>query len=133
MDISKGVFRRGRTRRITPSLISIILLMILSLINADCRVIADYCLLGLENNGSICHVFICMVKTKQRTNWGPYFLQLETGPPLNVVIPEPRESQHARSAKGVPPFLSYFKTLSIGAAPGIEPATSRFAVKSFTD
>ena len=26
--------------------------------------------------------------------------------------------------KGVPSFLSYFKTLSMGPAPGIEPATS---------
>ena len=34
---------------------------------------------------------------------------------------------------GVPLFLSYFKTLSIGPAPGIEPATSRSAVKRSTD
>ena len=34
---------------------------------------------------------------------------------------------------GVPLFLSYFKTLSIGLAPGIEPATSRSAVKRSTD
>ena len=36
-------------------------------------------------------------------------------------------------AKGVPSFLSYFKTLNIGPAPGIEPATSRSAVKRSTD
>ena len=30
-------------------------------------------------------------------------------------------------------FLSYFKTLSIGPAPGIEPATSRFAFTRSTD
>ena len=36
-------------------------------------------------------------------------------------------------AKGAPSFLSYFKTLSIGPAPGIEPATSRSAVKRSTD
>ena len=35
---------------------------------------------------------------------------------------EPREGLAACSAKGVPSFLSYFKTLSIGPAPGIEPA-----------
>ena len=35
--------------------------------------------------------------------------------------------------KEVPLFLSYFKTLSIGLAPGIEPATSRSAVKRSTD
>ena len=45
---------------------------------------------------------------------------------------------HARgpaccSAKGVPSFLSNFKTLSIGPTPGIEPATSRSAVKRSTD
>ena len=46
---------------------------------------------------------------------------------------EPREGPAAGSAKGVPSFLSYFKTLSIGPAPGIEPATSRSAVKRSTD
>ena len=39
----------------------------------------------------------------------------------------------ACSVKEVPWFLSYFKTLSIGPAPGIEPATSRSAVKRFTN
>ena len=33
----------------------------------------------------------------------------------------------------VPSFLSYFKTLSIGSTPGIEPATSRSAAKLSTD
>ena len=42
---------------------------------------------------------------------------------------EPREGPAVCSAKTVPSFLSYFKTLSIGPAPGIEPATSRSAVK----
>ena len=42
---------------------------------------------------------------------------------------EPREGLACCSAKGVPSFLGYFKTLSIGPAPGIEPATSRSAVK----
>ena len=46
---------------------------------------------------------------------------------------EPREGLAACSAKGVPSFLSYFKTLSIGPAPGIEPATIRSAVKRFAD
>ena len=40
---------------------------------------------------------------------------------------EPREGLPACSAKGVPSFLGYFKTLSIGPAPEIEPATSRSA------
>ena len=42
---------------------------------------------------------------------------------------EPREGLAACTAKGLPSFLSYFKTLSIGPAPEIEPATSRSAVK----
>ena len=46
---------------------------------------------------------------------------------------EPREGLAACSTKVVPSFLSYFKTLSIGPAPGIEPATSRSAVTRFTD
>ena len=46
---------------------------------------------------------------------------------------EPREGPAACRAKGVPSFLSYFKTLSIGPAPGIEPANSRSAVKRSTD
>ena len=46
---------------------------------------------------------------------------------------EPREGPAACRAKAVPSFLSYFKTLSIGPAPGIEPATSRSAVKHSTD
>ena len=37
------------------------------------------------------------------------------------------------SAKEVPSFLSHFKTLSNGPAPGIEPSTSRSAVKRSTD
>ena len=45
---------------------------------------------------------------------------------------EPREGLAACSTKVVPSFLSYFKTLSIGQAPGFEPATSRSAVTCFT-
>ena len=37
------------------------------------------------------------------------------------------------SAKEVPSHLSYFKTLSISLALGIEPVTSRSAVKRSTD
>ena len=43
-------------------------------------------------------------------------------------LSEPREGLACCSAKGVPSFLGYFKTLSTGPAPGIEPATSRSAV-----
>ena len=43
---------------------------------------------------------------------------------------EPHEGLACYSAKGVASFLGYFKTLSIGSAPGIEPATSRSAVNT---
>ena len=43
---------------------------------------------------------------------------------------EPHEGLACCSAKAVPSFLSYFKTLSFGPAPGIEPATSRSAVNA---
>ena len=42
---------------------------------------------------------------------------------------DPRESLAACRAKGLPSFLSYSKTQSIDPAPGIEPATSHYAVK----
>ena len=51
-----------------------------------------------------------------------------TGPPFYVFI----QGLAFCRAKQVPSFLSYFKTLSIGQAPGIEPATSRSAVKRTT-
>ena len=41
---------------------------------------------------------------------------------------ESREGLVCCSAKGVPSFLGYFKTLSFGLAPGIEPTTSRSAI-----
>ena len=43
---------------------------------------------------------------------------------------EPHEGLACCSAKGVPSFLGYFKTLSIGPAPGIEPVTSRSVVNT---
>ena len=54
---------------------------------------------------------------------------METGPSFY----EPREGLSACSAEEVPSFLSHFKTLSNGPAPGIEPATSLSAVKRSTD
>ena len=56
----------------------------------------------------------------------------EYGTASYVVIRATRSSR-ACSAKEVPSFLSYFKTLSNGPAPRIEPATSRSAVKHSTD
>jgi len=46
---------------------------------------------------------------------------------------EPRQGVAICKAKAVPSFLTYFKTLSNGPAPGIEPATSRSTVKRSTD
>ena len=50
-----------------------------------------------------------------------------------MIIREPREGLPVFGAKKVPSFLSYFKTLSIVPASGVEPATSRSAVKRSTD
>ena len=59
---------------------------------------------------------------------GTIFLRhpLEMGSPFYVVICATRRSYR-------PSLLSYFKTLSIGPAPGIKPATSRFSVKHSID
>ena len=46
---------------------------------------------------------------------------------------EPREGLLVCRAKEVPSFLSYFETLSIGPASGIEPATFLSAVERTTD
>ena len=46
---------------------------------------------------------------------------------------EPREGSAACSTKRLPSFFSFFKTLSNGPGPGIEPATSRSAVMRSTD
>ena len=45
---------------------------------------------------------------------------------------DPREGLAACSVKVLPSFLCYFKTLSVDPAPGIEPTTSRSAVKRST-
>ena len=45
---------------------------------------------------------------------------------------EPREGLTVCMAMTAPSFLSHFKTLSIGPIPGIEPVTSRSAVKRST-
>ena len=54
------------------------------------------------------------------------------GTAISTWLSEPREGPAVCSTKAVPSFLSYFKTLSIRPAPGIEPATSRSAVKRST-
>ena len=59
-------------------------------------------------------------------------LLLETGLPFYIVI-RPREGLAVCRDTAIPPFLSYFQTLSTGLAPWIEPTVSRFAVKRSTD
>ena len=46
---------------------------------------------------------------------------------------EQRKGLAACSVKAVLALLSYFKTLSIGSAPGIKPVASRSVVKCSTD
>ena len=56
--------------------------------------------------------------------------------PLNIYVKypsEPRKGPAVCRAKEAPSFFSYFKTLSIGPVPGIEPATSLSAVERSTD
>ena len=55
------------------------------------------------------------------------------GTAISTWSSETREGPAVCSVKAVSSFLSYFETLSIGPAPGIEPATSRSAVKRSTD
>ena len=50
----------------------------------------------------------------------------------DVVIRVTRRSSHLQCKRGTS-FLSYFKTLSIGPVPGIEPTTFRSAVKRSTE
>ena len=58
---------------------------------------------------------------------------LETGPPFYVVIQATRSSSRLLGKGSTLIFLSCFKTLSIGLAPGMEPRTSRSVVKRSTD
>ena len=70
----------------------------------------------------------------ESTNWGQYFYVSNLRRDQNFTwSSEPREGLAACTAKGVYSFLSYFKTLSIGPAPGIEPAAFRSAIKRSTD
>ena len=81
-----------------------------------------------------CTLFECQCIQYENNDWGLYFYVSRWRRDRHLTwSSEPRESLSACSAKGVPSFLSYFKTLSIGPAPGIEPATSRSEVKRSTD
>ena len=59
-------------------------------------------------------------------------IQLETRP-LSYMVIRAMGRASSLQCKGVPSFLRYFKTLSIGPAPGNELATSRSAVKRSGD
>ena len=79
-------------------------------------------------------VFECQRILHERVNWGHYFYVSYWRRDGHFTwSSEPRKGLAACSAKEVPSFLSHFKTLSNGPAPGIEPATSRSAVKCSTD
>ena len=70
----------------------------------------------------------------ESTNWGRYFYFFYWRRDRHFTLQsEPREGLAVCRAMGVPSFLSYFKTLSIGRTPGIEPTTCRSAVKHSTD
>ena len=79
-------------------------------------------------------LFECQCSKHESANWGHYFYVSYWRRDRHFTwSSEPREGPAACSAKEVPSFLSHFKTLSNGPAPGIEPATSRSAVKHSTD
>ena len=84
-----------------------------------------------EGNGTIfilqkSLLFECQGKLHESPNWGHYFYVSNLRRDRHFKwSSEPRKGLTACSAKGVPSLLSYFKTLSIGPALGIEPATLR--------
>ena len=78
-------------------------------------------------------IWVSMYLT-QSTNWGHSFYVSYWRQDRHFTwSSEPREGLAICRAKGVPSFLSYFKTLSVGLVAGIEPATSPNAVKRSTD
>ena len=80
-------------------------------------------------NRKKCTLFECQCIWHESTNWEHDFdVSYRRRDRHFTWSSEPREGLACCSAKGVPSFLGYFKTLRIGPAPGIEPATSRSAV-----
>ena len=67
------------------------------------------------------------------TNWGHYFYVSWRGDRHFTWLSESRQGLAACRAKAVISFLSYFKTLSVGPASEMEPATSHSVVKRSTD
>ena len=72
-------------------------------------------------------------KKKLYLNFTILRLLLEMVLPFYVIIREPREGLAVCREKVVPSFHSYFETLSIVPASGVDPAISRSAVKRSTD
>ena len=69
-----------------------------------------------------CTLFECQVIQHESANWGHYFYVSNWRRDCHFTwSSEPREGLAACSAKEVPSFLDYFKTQSIGPAPGIGP------------
>ena len=97
------------------------------------------------NNMYALYLIVKVLRRKVLNNYlRHYFLRLQLimGPPFHVAgkeelnfedwSPGPNEGQSAcRSGKGLPSFLIYIATLSIGLAPGIEPVTSHSVVKLY--
>ena len=80
------------------------------------------------------YLTVNVFSTDENTNWGHYFYVSYCRRDCYFTwSSEPREGLAIFRAKAVPSFLSHFKTLRIGPAPGIEPATSCCAVKRSTD
>ena len=78
--------------------------------------------------------FILVPLYRVLLNWGHYFCVSYWRRDCHFMwSSEPREGPAICRAKAVPSFLSYFKTLSIGLALGIEPPTSQSAVKRSAD
>ena len=87
-----------------------------------CKFVKSY--LSLPNNRYLA----------RKSNWEHYFyVSYWRGDRHFTCSSEPPQVLAAYIARGVPSFLSYFKTLSIGPAPGIEPRNSRSSVKRSTD
>lgn len=81
-----------------------------------------------------CTIFECQCSQHESALWEHYFYVSYWGRDRHFVwSSEPRKGLPVCRAKEIPSFLSQSKTLSIGPVPGIEPATSRSAVKRSTD
>ena len=79
------------------------------------------------------YYFVCQCIQHKSTNWGHFFTSpTRDGTTIFRWSSDPREGLAVCRAKAISSFFSYFKTLSIGLAPGVEPATSCSAFKSFS-